>query len=574
MRSLALVVALAGVAAAHHPDDDAVVAEHTKTLEASPRDQEALRGRCQALHRLGRREEAIVDCETALEQSRSAENKAALAQVLVDGDYTEAEELRAIRLAGEAWEERPADAAIVGIACDVALRTGMEREFVRCARRLIQMEPDGARAKRYRELLQDEAAPAGSVQSGGGGGGGAGVVAIIAAGWFGGLVVLMILGWMLSFVARAAAKRGPVDASAQRPAELRMVRAYRRVLWLCGVYFFASIPLLMVAVFGVVVLFLAVGKIPVYGAVFVFFLVLMTIWSIVAGLVIRADEEEPGVGFDHRRHPRLHALLDEVARKVGTPPIDTVYLAPGAELEVFEAGGPWKKLRGRTQRCLTLGVALLDGLEVEMLRSLLAHELGHFKNEDTTAGGTFVRAMDEILDQIVVRMRRSGAAGWYNPSWWFLWAFTRVYQRIAWGALRLQEVLADRRAVAAYGSEPFVRGLRHVHTSDVRFGLQVQVSIAENAGRVTNVYAPTAARPPQDVIDRKVEVLLAEETPGDSHPSGAERIAWAKAMNVFTHAGDGTLAWSLFEDREVIERRLTTEIREAVAVNHGVVLVG
>ena len=64
-----------------------------------------------------------------------------------------------------------------------------------------------------------------------------------------------------------------------------------------------------------------------------------TLWSMLKGLLVRASDEDPGERLDLRGEPRLRSLLGDVARKVGTRPVDNVYLTPGTELAVMERGG-------------------------------------------------------------------------------------------------------------------------------------------------------------------------------------------------------------------------------------------
>ena len=71
-------------------------------------------------------------------------------------------------------------------------------------------------------------------------------------------------------------------------------------------------------------------------------------------------------------------------------------------------------------------------------------------------------------------------------------AFGRLFQRISHGASRLQEVMADRWAVAAYGAAAFTDGLRHVIERSIRFGVHTQLTVLDMQATqkpVTNLYA-------------------------------------------------------------------------------------
>jgi Zn-dependent protease with chaperone function len=104
------------------------------------------------------------------------------------------------------------------------------------------------------------------------------------------------------------------------------------------------------------------------------------------------------------------------------------------------------------RRVLIVGVALFDNMKQRELCSILAHEYGHFRNADT--GGGLALAVRRSLLTLLRGISNSGYA-LFNPAWWLLRAFTNLYLVVSSGASRLQEMLADRWAIRAYGSEAF-----------------------------------------------------------------------------------------------------------------------
>src|SRR2546425_8822909 len=84
----------------------------------------------------------------------------------------------------------------------------------------------------------------------------------------------------------------------------------------------------------------------------------------------------------------FRSVLDEVAQRVGTRPVDNVYMTPGAQVAVMERGRSMlARARGRAERCLILGAAALEGMRLGPFKAILAHEYGHFSNRDTAGGG-------------------------------------------------------------------------------------------------------------------------------------------------------------------------------------------
>ena len=214
--------------------------------------------------------------------------------------------------------------------------------------------------------------------------------------------------------------------------------------------------------------------------------------------------------------------------------MDNVYLTPGTDLAVFERGGMLRQLRGDTERCLILGVGVLDGLELGPFKAILAHEYGHFSNQDT-AGGGFALAVRRSIITMAHHLAERRAATWYNPAWWFVNGFHRVFLRISQGASRLQEVLADRWAAFTYGAAAFERGLRHVIERSIFFQAHAD-AVVQDAVRsrfpLTNLYQfdPAELAGKTDLSQEIAAALRRQPTPYDSHPAPLDRFAWAHAI--------------------------------------------
>ncbi len=322
------------------------------------------------------------------------------------------------------------------------------------------------------------------------------------------------------------------------------------------------------------------GHVPVKLAFLVGALTLATLWAILKSLLVRSVDEDPGERLDLSRYPKLRALLDDVAERVGTRPVDNVYLVPGTTVAVMERGGRGVlALAPKRERCLILGAGVLEGFRLGPLRAVLAHEYGHFSNRDT-AGGGFALSVRRSLLTMAHNIARGGAAAWHNPAWLFVNGFYRVFLRISEGASRLQEVLADRWAALVYGSGAFERGLRHVIERTVRFNAHVQTTlkeVVESKKPLRNVYDfhPAAASPEKDLEEAVRASFEAPPSPYDSHPSPRDRVAWVRnlaASGSSASMDDDREAWSLFPDREAIEAAMTGVIRDNVLRQHGIAI--
>jgi len=401
--------------------------------------------------------------------------------------------------------------------------------------------------------------------------------------WFLMFGALVVLGLGLSSATLAMARKLSTSREDHTSGGARLLRAvYQGVVAVGSVFYYVSLPLVALVVLtlggGIIYGFLAIGRVPIKLVAIVGIFVLVTLFAILKSLFVRVRDEDPGEKLDWAKAPRLRKLLDEVAAMVGTRPVDSVYLTPATELAVFERGGLLKRLTGRTERCLILGVGVLDGFQLRPFKSVLAHEYGHFSNKDT-AGGNLALGARRSLMGMGMALAESGAAGWYNPAWWFFRGYLAVFLRISQGASRLQEVLADRIAIFTYGSKAFQEGYRHVIRQSVRFHAYTQSTlqeVIEGKKALANVYRFAPSTPPEaETLDSEFQAALdAEPSPYDSHPSSKDRLAWASALNIpaTPRYGDEDGVWSLFDNREQLEKRMTTLIKHNVAENHGVVI--
>jgi Zn-dependent protease with chaperone function len=433
---------------------------------------------------LGQRDLALQHSREAVEIERSAENLARLAESLItvkDGKPASADLIEAKRLATESVKKKPNDGYPHSVLAQVAMYSDDFETFKRETERLEVLEPKAmqthmarvsvaasegdwseafaalerahkfglpdAEYKRIRKNLESDVPlyvrwrkPA----------------MLALAIWFGGFALLLLAGAVLSGVAVRAARRPPQQLTKNATGlSSAMRRIYSAVLFLSCIFYYISIPIVILLVLaaggGIIYACFAMGRIPVKLVLGVVVIVGVTVVSMIKSLFVRRDDEEPGMRLDLSKHPRLRALLEEVAKRIGTRPVDQVYLTPGTDVAVMQRG------KGRRERALVLGIAALDGMKIRPLKAVLGHEYGHFTNKDT-AGGAFALSVRGSLHATAYGLATGGAAAWYNPAWLFVNGFHRVFLRISEGASRLQEVLADRWAAFAYGADAFEAG--------------------------------------------------------------------------------------------------------------------
>jgi len=87
---------------------------------------------------------------------------------------------------------------------------------------------------------------------------------------------------------------------------------------------------------------------------------------------------------------------------------------------------------------MAIGVGLIESTDVEGLRAVIAHELGHYSGGDTHLGPLVYRGAAAIA-RIRADLDNSAVGAVFA-------AYGRLYQRVTSGVRRSQELAADRTA--------------------------------------------------------------------------------------------------------------------------------
>ncbi|MBI2512923.1 MAG: M48 family metalloprotease [Opitutae bacterium] len=390
------------------------------------------------------------------------------------------------------------------------------------------------------------------------------------AAWAGGLALLYVVGFALSRATLRQIERSD-PAVAVNPAELRLRKIYRSVLNVAGVYYYISLPIVAVIVVGLAAAliygFLVAGRIPIKLAVIVVIGAGATVWAMGRSLFLKVNAEDPGRVLQRGEAEKLWQLVESVAARLQTRPVDEIRLTVGTELCVYERGTWREKLQNRAQRVLVVGAAVLNDFKQEHFRSVLAHEYGHFANRDTAGGDIALRVQNDMI-KFVHAMVAAGQASWFNAAFHFLRFYDFLFRRISHGATRLQEVLADRVAAQAFGAAAFEGGLKHVIRASVDFDAraEVEVTAARTDRRpLRNLYDNSVAAPSLVVEKNFAEVLNRPTTDDDTHPGPNDRFRLVQRVPFAATeplAGD---VWDLFNDREGVVREMMETVQKNVA---------
>ncbi|WP_394849226.1 tetratricopeptide repeat protein [Pendulispora brunnea] len=473
------------VATLDHGDTDGARALFRRVTELAPKSDHAYRRLCRLeLVYESWYVEAVPDCRRALALREATENHLMLARALVEPEEPSAESVQeALEHATQALAQKPEDPHALNAMIRVQLaRKDIERAeaYVGHLEQVAPRDPQTyALLARVRLLAGDRSGAEGALEQAEEKGLPYGKVVAIrhaiqgaspawpwlvrfacAVGiWLGTFALLFLLGWTASQIVLRFATRVP----------LFVLRAYQGVLWLSSVYFYLSLPILLgLCGSAGVLVFIEYGTgtdswAPFLSVATVTLFTLAAVGKAIWGIAFPPASEDPGEPMDLASEPKWRALLEDVAHRMGTRPVDRVFLTKGATFGITHRGTGWLGLGG--ERWLTLGVAMLaEDMSVRTFKVLLAREIGRFKTED--AAGGFALTMQRSLDTMTNTLTRLGADRWYSPAWLFLRAFERVFASISSGARQLQETLAEREAALAYGSASFERAIDDDH--DVR----------------------------------------------------------------------------------------------------------
>jgi Zn-dependent protease with chaperone function len=151
--------------------------------------------------------------------------------------------------------------------------------------------------------------------------------------------------------------------------------------------------------------------------------------------------------------PRLHAFVQDVARRAGRPSPDALYLFHDAN--AFTALRR-DRLFARRESIVGIGLPLLAVLDQDEVRSVLAHEMGHHIGGDVKLGPWVHRTRAAIVRAVD---RLEGSSFWLHLP--FV-AYAKLFLRMSTRISREQELQADAVAAGVAGASATASALRKI----------------------------------------------------------------------------------------------------------------
>jgi tetratricopeptide (TPR) repeat protein len=398
------------------------------------------------------------------------------------------------------------------------------------------------------------------------------IAGFVVLAWALGLALLFFIGGILSKrTLRGLETTDPDTLVSPEHDKLRSV--YRKVINVAGLYYYISIPvviLLIVGVTGAIIYgFMISGTVPIKLVLVLGIGAVVTVFQILKSLFTRRKQEDPGRELLEKEAPGLWALSKDVASTIGTRPVSEIRVTPGTEVAVYERGSFRERMQDRAERVLLVGVGVLNDFNQNAFRAVLAHEYGHFIHRDTAGGDMALRVNSDMM-KFARGMILSRQNTVWNIGFHFLRLYHRIFTRISHGAGRLQEALADRRASYHFGAWAFEEGLSHVVRRKIEFEHLVNKEIhaaSESNRALLNIYdlARMEDRDHQGSVEEKFQRAINRKTSDtDTHPSPAERFRLARlVVSKEVSAATGAV-WDLFTDRENLTREMSSLVEAQV----------
>jgi Zn-dependent protease with chaperone function len=244
--------------------------------------------------------------------------------------------------------------------------------------------------------------------------------------------------------------------------------------------------------------------------------------------VFRAKPEPPdGVALAPGEAPELFSTVADLAREVGTRAPDEIRLIGDVNAAVAEDSRLFGLIGGR--RYLYLGLPLLQAFNVAQLRSVVAHELGHYSHSHTRLGALAHRGRMSIVATIV-QIGPSSFAGRIFRA--YAWLYVLVEQSVS----RRQEYEADEASVRLAGRASATSAMRDLPIVDtawnfyvhqyVRSGWEFGYAPMDIFGGFGHLLAGRAG----ELAEMRTEAAPSEKSRWDSHPPTADRIRAMQAM--------------------------------------------
>ena len=292
--------------------------------------------------------------------------------------------------------------------------------------------------------------------------------------------------------------------------------------------------------------------------------------------------------------PFLFEFIEELARIVGAPRPGEIQLSSDINAYAgFRQG--LASFIFANDLSLTIGLPLLEGMNLQQLAGIIAHEFGHFRQGGAMRLSYIVRSVNAWFARVVYERDSwdETLEHWSKNSdfrimiilfivrlfvWLvrrILWVLMIIGHLISCFMLRQMEYDADRCEIAFEGSENFIETSYqlfflslsfHIARNDVTNTWQQEGRLADNWGEMIKVSMASIGAQDRDEI---IENIKQSRTGWlDTHPADIDRIHEAEKMAMPCMFDCNFIASILFSNLKDVAAKLSLDLyREALDEN-------
>ncbi|PHR99131.1 MAG: hypothetical protein COA80_04265 [Leeuwenhoekiella sp.] len=320
---------------------------------------------------------------------------------------------------------------------------------------------------------------------------------------------------------------------------------YRAALAVLGIFLFFLLYAALVAFLGYSIYYAFTYEITNYNK----WTILLKIGSIAASImlflftlkfILKLKNPKPSnrIKLKKEEHPDLWNFINAICEETGAPKPKNIYVDPDVNAYVRYTN-IWLSLILPVKKELTIGLGLLDCLNLSEFKAVTAHEFGHFAQKSMKIGSYINSANTIIHDMIFDRdkwddlldkwrgtdIRLSFAAWAITPVIWLIRQLLRLFYQflnVMYSSLsREMEFNADKVAVKASGSDPIVSALWKLDDGSNAWNNTVNYAyVASQKGIAVNNLYEHSSHATQEILSKLTEKFNALPV----HPEGGKRF--------------------------------------------------
>lgn len=311
-------------------------------------------------------------------------------------------------------------------------------------------------------------------------------------------------------------------------------RGYRAKLMALALLGYAVLIGLLVLAFGLsfglLALLLLTSPILLLKLAKIIWIPLLFGWLLLCALWIRFTPPE-GHRLGREEAPQLQAEVERLRQAVGAPRLDGIFIDD--QLNAAAVNLPrFFGLFGQ-RYYLLLGLPLMQLLSTEQLRSVIAHEFGHFSGRHGRFGGWIYRvrtSWERLLEAL-----DDGSWTGKIPGRFFRW-YSPYFNAYSYALIRRNEYEADAVAAQLAGAEAAGQALVRTHLASEylqkTFWPDIERRVCdmpEPPARIQQDMAQSLRQPHPDDEARLQRLATRLGDPDDTHPTLAQRLAALQA---------------------------------------------